>query len=148
MCAKFFFSKQYWHSSMHVAKLRLSQRVSYLARRCSLNWLLSNVTRHTMLTGICGNAKETSIFVGNSNFLPALYTVNIYLKLSHTVPYIIVDYPDKKVSVWSALFVPSPQGMKHLVNHDPLAFTALPNGDVLRSSSTANKGETPATKVC
>ncbi len=48
------------------------------------------------------------------------------------------------VSVWAAVFVPSPQGVEYLVQYNPLGLALVSNGDSLLATNTTNAGQTAA----
>ena len=54
---------------------------------------------------------------------------------------------DKVISVWSALFVPAPKTMEHLMHDNALVLAAITNGDILRSANSTNIGVTPTQEI-
>ena len=74
------------------------------------------------------------------------FSLSLSLSLLTTLN-VLWENPDVHIPIWSALLVPAPQGVKHLVQYDPLKLTAAPNGDVLGSTNTANVGEAPVISI-
>ena len=71
-----------------------------------------------------------------------------YTSSSLTTSDILIRNPDVQVSVRSAVLMPPPQSMKHLVHHNTSQLTSNPNGKLLSSSNSSNIWIAPGRWLC
>jgi len=57
-----------------------------------------------------------------------------------TISNVVVVDPDELVPVRTALLVPPPQSVEHLMHHNALVLAAASDGDVLPASHSAHVG--------